>query len=86
MENTLVKKNIGNGKVLTGKVVATKMKDTITVSISSYTKHPKYGKFMKRDKKFLVHSPNNTHIVGETIDIVETRPISKNKHFKVLEK
>ncbi|MGB8815994.1 MAG: 30S ribosomal protein S17 [Minisyncoccia bacterium] len=86
MEEKSTKKNIGNGKVLHGVVVATKMKDTITVSVSSYNKHPQYGKFIKRDKKYLVHSPANTHTVGELIDIIETRPISKNKRFKVLEK
>ena len=86
MEKELVKKNMEKGKILNGRVVATKMKDTITVSVSSYKKHPKYGKFIKRDKKYLVHSPGNTHVVGEIIDIIETRPISKNKRFKVLEK
>ena len=86
MEKEIVKKNMENGKILNGEVVSTKMKDTITVSVSSYKKHPKYGKFMKRDKKYLVHSPNNTHVVGEKIDIIETRPISKNKRFKVLQK
>jgi len=86
MNENIEKKNTGGGKILSGKVVATKMKDTITVSVSSYKKHPKYGKFMKRDKKYLVHSPENTHVVGEMIDIIETRPISKNKRFKVLNK
>ena len=85
-EEKLIKKNTENGKILSGKVVATKMKDTITVTVSNYKKHPKYGKFMQKDKRYLVHSPENTHKVGEIIDIIETRPISKNKRFKVLVK
>ncbi len=84
METKEIKKN--NGKVLKGTIVSSKMKDTIVVSIDSFKKHPKYGKFMKRQKKIMAHDEGNKHKEGEVIEIIETRPISKNKRFKVLEK
>lgn len=74
------------GKVLSGKIVSTKMKDTVVVQVERYTKHPKYGKFLKRQKKFKVHDAGNKHKEGEVVQIIETRPISKDKRFMVLEK
>ncbi len=84
METKEIKKN--NGKVLKGTVVSAKMKDTIVVSIDSFKKHPKYGKFMKRQNKIMAHDLGNKHKEGEVVEIIETRPISKNKRFTVLEK
>lgn len=84
MEKTVTKKN--NGKVLRGKVVSTKMKDTIVISIDSFKKHPKYGKYIKRQNKIMAHDLGNTCKEGEIVDIIETRPISKNKTFKLLKK
>jgi small subunit ribosomal protein S17 len=84
MEKKIEKKN--EGKVLSGKIVSTKMKDTIVVAVERFTKHPKYGKFLKRQKKFKVHDALNKHKEGEVVEIVETKPISKDKHFMVLEK
>ena len=69
------------GRVLRGKVVSTKMKDTITVAVERYVMHPKYKKFMRRTKKFLVHDAGNTAVLGTEVDIKETRPISKRKCF-----
>lgn len=69
------------GKVLTGTVVKTAMKDTATVSVERYVKHPKYKKFMRLTKKFLVHDEGNTATVGDKVSIRETRPISKRKNF-----
>ncbi|HWO07578.1 MAG TPA: 30S ribosomal protein S17 [Candidatus Paceibacterota bacterium] len=69
------------GKVLAGVVVKTAMKDTITVAIERYVKHPKYGKYLRRTKKYLVHDAGNTAKVGEKVVIRETRPLSKRKHF-----
>ncbi|OGG60946.1 30S ribosomal protein S17 [Candidatus Kaiserbacteria bacterium RIFCSPHIGHO2_02_FULL_49_16] len=60
------------------------MKDTVTVQVDRYVKHPKYKKYMKRSKKFLVHNPGNTAVIGEKVIIRETRPISKNKHFIIV--
>lgn len=70
-----------NGRVLRGTVVSTKMKDTITVAVERYVQHPKYKKFMRRTKKFLVHDAGNTATEGMIVDIQETRPLSKRKRF-----
>ncbi len=81
------KKNTENeGKILSGKIVSAKMKDTVVVQVERYTKHPKYGKFLKRQKKFKAHDAGNKHKEGEVVEIIETKPISKDKHFMVLEK
>lgn len=73
------------GKTLEGVVVKTAMKDTVTVSVERFVKHPKYKKFIRRSKKFLVHNPGNTLVVGQKVTIRETRPISKRKRFVVAE-
>lgn len=75
---------ITKGKTLSGTVVSNKMKDTIIVSVERYEKHPKYGKFIKRRKKFKAHDAGNTAQVGDKVQILETRPISKDKHFKLI--
>ena len=72
------------GKFFKGVVVKTAMKDTATVSIESYVKHPKYKKYMKQTKKFLVHDVGNTAKVGDIVQIKETRPISKRKRFIIV--
>jgi small subunit ribosomal protein S17 len=77
---------VNKGRVLRGKVVAAKMTDTITVAVERYVKHPKYKKYLKRTKKYLVHDAGNTAKVGEVVDITETRPISKRKTFKLVTK
>ena len=71
-------------RVLKGTVVSTKMKDTITVAVERYVKHPKYKKFMRRTKKYLVHDAGNTAKVGDKVEIVEVKPISKRKSFKLV--
>lgn len=71
-------------KTLTGVVVSTKMKDTVTVSVSSYIKHPKYKKYYVRTKKYLAHDPGNTVSVGDRVIIRSIRPLSKRKHFEVV--
>jgi len=72
------------GRILRGTVVSSKMKDTITVAVERYVKHPKYKKFMRRTKKFLVHDAGNTADVGMLVDIRETRPLSKRKRFELI--
>ena len=69
------------GKTLTGTVVKAAMKDTATVSVRRYVKHPKYKKYLVRSKKYLVHDPGNMAKVGEKVTIQETKPISKRKRF-----
>lgn len=71
-------------KTLRGTVVKTAMKDTVTVAVTRYVRHPKYKKFYKTTKKFLVHDAGNTAKVDDVVDIVETRPISKRKRFALL--
>lgn len=73
--------NTSAGKTLEGVVVKSAMKDTCTVQVDSYVKHPKYKKFMRRSKKFLVHDEGNTAEVGAKVTIRETRPMSKRKRF-----
>jgi small subunit ribosomal protein S17 len=79
-------RNIGSGtaKRFSGVVVSDKMKDTIVVDVARFVKHPKYGKFMKRNKNFKAHDAGNTKKIGETVIIEECRPISKGKNFKVV--
>ncbi|MCE9541160.1 30S ribosomal protein S17 [Candidatus Kaiserbacteria bacterium] len=69
------------GKTHEGVVVKSAMKDTCTVQVDRYVKHPKYQKFMRLSKKFLVHDVGNTAEVGAKVTIKETRPISKRKRF-----
>lgn len=69
------------GKTFEGVVVKSAMKDTATVRVERYVKHPKYKKFMRLSKKFLVHDVGNTAQIGEKVTIRETRPISKRKRF-----
>ena len=69
------------GKTFEGVVVKSAMKDTATVLVERYVKHPKYKKYMRYSKKFLVHDPGNTAAIGQKVTIKETRPISKRKRF-----
>jgi len=84
MKKEAIKMN--NGKVLKGVVVSTKMKDTVVISIDSFKKHPKYGKYIKKQNKIMAHDAGNTCKEGEVIEIIETKPISRSKRFKVLAK
>lgn len=76
------KKN--TGKILSGIVVSDKMSDTVVVEVSRFVKHPKYGKYMKISKKFKAHDIGNTKKIGDKVEIMETRPISRDKHFVVI--
>ncbi len=71
-------------KVMEGVVTSSSMDKTIVVLVSRYVKHPKYGKFINRSKKYKVHDEENTYKVGDKVSFVETRPISKDKHFTVV--
>ena len=79
-----MEKATNTGKTFEGVVVKTAMKDTATVSVDRYVQHPKYKKFMRLSKKFLVHDAGNTAAVGDKVTIRETRPISKRKHFIIV--
>ena len=75
---------MNKGNILKGMVVSDKMTKTVTVSVSRFIKHPLYGKFYKVSKKYKAHDAENKYKVGDKIEIIETRPISKDKRFVVI--
>ncbi|MBF0713131.1 MULTISPECIES: 30S ribosomal protein S17 [Gemellaceae] len=72
-------------KVYVGKVVSTKMDKTITVLVETYKKHPLYGKRVKYSKKFKAHDENNVAKINDIVKIMETRPLSATKNFRLVE-
>ena len=72
-------------KTRTGKVVSDKMDKTITVAIEDHVKHPLYGKIVKRTYKLKAHDENNECNIGDTVKVMETRPLSKDKRFRLVE-
>ena len=83
---TKVKKEIKKkSNTLKGVVVSDKMDKTVVVSVSRFIKHPKYGKFYKVSKKYKAHDEENKYKTGDSVEIIETRPISKDKKFKVVQ-
>lgn len=68
-----------------GIVTSMKMNKSIVVSVESREKHPKYGKFIKKTKKFMAHDEKNECGVGDTVKIMETRPLSKLKRWRLAE-
>jgi len=70
-------------KGLTGVVISDKMNKSVVVRIMHLKKHPKYGKVIKIYKKYKAHDEKNTAKTGDTVQIIPTRPISKDKHFRV---
>ena len=77
MERALRKERIGT-------VTSTKMNKSIVVSVESREKHPMYGKFIKKTKKFMAHDEKNECGVGDTVRISETRPLSKLKRWRLV--
>ena len=72
-------------KVRVGKVVSNKMDKTIVVAIVDSVCHPKYGKIMKRTLKVHAHDEHNECSIGDTVSIMETRPLSKTKRWRLVE-
>ena len=72
-------------KVLMGKVISTSMKNTVVVDVVLIKIHPLYKRRMRKNKKVLADTGNVSVVLGDRVKISETRPISKNKHFKVVE-
>ena len=72
-------------KTRTGKVVSDKMDKTITVAVEDHVKHPLYGKIVKKTFKLKAHDENNECKVGDTVKVMETRPISKDKRWRLVE-
>lgn len=75
--------NRGRRKVRRGIVVSDKMQKTVTVKVERLMLHPMYNKFVKRSKTFFAHDEENAAHVGDLVQIVETRPLSKNKRWRV---
>ena len=73
-------------KKVTGIVVGDKMDKTIMVLVSRLKKERTYGKYVRSQKKFMVHDPRNTCQIGDRVKIIETRPLRKRKRWQVLEK
>jgi small subunit ribosomal protein S17 len=76
---------MGKRKGFIGTVLSDKMKKTIIVRVTRISKHPKYGKILKRYNKFKVHDEANAAKVGDSVRIEETRPLSKEKRFRLME-
>ncbi|KXH80799.1 30S ribosomal protein S17 [Sporosarcina sp. HYO08] len=72
-------------KVYTGRVVSDKMDKTVTVMVETQKKHSLYGKRLKYSKKFKAHDELNEAKIGDVVRIMETRPLSATKHFRVIE-
>ena len=72
-------------KTRTGKVVSNKMDKTIVVAIEKHLKHPLIGKFVKRTYKLKAHDENNECGIGDTVKVMETRPLSKDKRWRLVE-
>jgi small subunit ribosomal protein S17 len=72
-------------KVIIGRVVSNKMDKTVTIAVERKVKHPKYGKFVKLTSKFKAHDEKNECNVNDIVRIMETRPLSKDKRWRLVE-
>jgi len=77
------KRNLRKERI--GVVTSDKMQKSIVVSVERKVKHPKYGKFVKKTTKFVAHDENNDCNIGDTVRIMETRPLSKSKNWRLVE-
>ncbi|MFM7300387.1 MAG: 30S ribosomal protein S17 [Crocinitomicaceae bacterium] len=77
------KRNLRKERI--GVVTSDKMDKSIVVSVERKVKHPKYGKFVKKTKKFVAHDETNDCNIGDTVKIMETRPLSKSKNWRLVE-
>ena len=78
-----IKRNLRKERI--GEVVSNKMNKTIVIAVKTKMKHPMYGKFVNKTSKFYAHDEENTCGVGDTIRIMETRPLSKTKKWRLVE-
>ena len=72
-------------KTRTGKVISNKMQKTIVVAVEDHVKHPLYNKIVKRTYKLKAHDENNECNIGDTVKVMETRPLSKDKRWRLVE-
>ena len=82
-ETVVVERNLR--KTRTGKVISDKMDKTIVVAVQDNVKHPLYGKIVKRTYKLKAHDENNECGIGDTVKVMETRPLSKDKRWRLVE-
>jgi small subunit ribosomal protein S17 len=75
----------GHRKVRVGEVVSSKMNKTAVVAVTRLVRHPSYGRYVKRTSKFKVHDENNECQVGDVVRIMETRPLSKDKRWRLVQ-
>ena len=78
-----VERNLRKERI--GRVVSNKMDKSITVAVERKVKHPIYGKFVKKTTKLMAHDEENSSGIGDTVRIMETRPLSKNKRWRLVE-
>ena len=81
--NTIVERNLRKTRV--GKVVSDKMDKTVVVAVVDNVKHPLYNKIVKRTRKMKVHDENNECKIGDRVRVMETRPLSKDKRWRLVE-
>ena len=77
------KRNLRKERI--GVVTSDKMEKSIVVAVERKVKHPKYGKFVKKTTRFVAHDENNDCHIGDTVRIMETRPLSKSKNWRLVE-
>lgn len=73
----------GRRKIRQGRVVADKMDKTVVVAVESRVRHPLYGRIVRRTKRYKAHDEANEYHVGDTVEITETRPLSREKNWRV---
>ncbi len=78
-----VKRNLRKERI--GRVVSNKMEKSAVITVERKVKHPIYGKFVQKTSKLMVHDENNECGIGDTIRVMETRPLSKNKRWRLVE-
>jgi small subunit ribosomal protein S17 len=83
VQNTQVEQR-SRRKTRQGRVVSDKMDKTVVVAVESRVRHPLYGRIVRRTKRFKAHDETNQYHVGDTVEIVECRPLSKDKTWRVL--
>jgi small subunit ribosomal protein S17 len=75
----------GMRKVLTGKIVSDKMEKTVVVAVESLVRHPLYQRTIRRTKRFKAHDEENSCRIGDKVRMMETRPLSKEKRWRIIE-
>jgi small subunit ribosomal protein S17 len=83
VQETQVEEQRGRRKVRQGRVVSNKMEKTVVVAVESRIRHPLYGRIVRRTKKFKAHDETNQYNAGDLVEIIECRPLSKDKTWRV---